>query len=352
MSLLLVPTTARAAAGDLETAFSGDGIVLSTPEFSAVAIAPDGKVVASPSGLQRGRTDLPIHEVGSAGYHIQWRRAGADPNPGQGYFWPFDVAVQPDGKILVSGHYRSSTPSVWRFTSSGVLDKTFSGNGKFFVQTPPGTPPCHGVGTAEEVALDSAGRIYLLNGQEPFSDCGQDVSGGTDNFFVPSVIRVSPTAYRTRPTVPGALRTRIAGRTPSGGLSISRSFRTDERSIAGYGGGSAYDDRCGWPPRGFVRHERGDHCLQLGGDRRRRGRYGRHHLRTRGNVGGRNPLPKHLPRHPGSPRYHRLARVEPVGRLPSERHGAAGNEGADDGRARLDRPTLHGHRPDRYHVRR
>lgn len=193
----LVMPPALAAPGDLDTSFSGDGIVLSTPEFTDMAIAPDGKVVAitggsSDSGAQIFRyTEAGVRDPTFGGG--DGRVPIPYPREVSGFFWPEDVAVQPDGRILVSGRSRS-TPTVMRFRTGGALDSTFSGDGRFFVQRPTDPYTCVGMGSADEVGLDGTGRIYLLNGENLYGECSEEEGG--DAYFVPSVFRVSPTGVQ------------------------------------------------------------------------------------------------------------------------------------------------------------
>ena len=137
--LVLAPASSEsAAAGDLDPAFGGDGIV--TTEFgnsmesaSDVAIQVDGRlVVVGDIGLDRRDS-----RVGVARYDLD---GALDPTFGGGdgkvvtdFTRRFDrgsgVAIQDDGKIVVAGA-AGKRIGVARYTATGELDPTFGGDGK------------------------------------------------------------------------------------------------------------------------------------------------------------------------------------------------------------------------------
>ena len=65
------------------------------------------------------------------------------------------VAIQPDGKIVVAGHdYKDFI--VFRYTSKGVLDKTFSGDGKMNISLSPAKDE------AKDVVIQPDGKIIII----------------------------------------------------------------------------------------------------------------------------------------------------------------------------------------------
>ena len=132
LSLTGLASDAFAAPGDLDTTFSEDGKVLTDfrgrhDEARDVARQGDGKLVA----------------VGGAGGNFAVARYNPDGSLDRGFDGngrkmadfgsAFDgaaaVAVQPDGKIVVAGHGGGKV-ALARYRPNGLLDRTFSGDGK------------------------------------------------------------------------------------------------------------------------------------------------------------------------------------------------------------------------------
>ncbi|MFZ1686001.1 MAG: T9SS type A sorting domain-containing protein [Flavobacteriales bacterium] len=128
--------------GNLDTSFDGDGKVsmpygIWTEAFTTVALQPDGKIVAA--GYYQTGADIdylvarfhangaPDTTFGVAGFATAALGAEDDIIT--------SMVIQPDGKILVAGWSQSQNDaesdfSLARFDSTGVLDPTFSGDGK------------------------------------------------------------------------------------------------------------------------------------------------------------------------------------------------------------------------------
>jgi uncharacterized delta-60 repeat protein len=172
---LVNATAAWAAPGDLDPTFDQDGKVFT--DFTArrdrsvdIAIQPDGKIVvvgaANTGGSdarfavsrydENGELDTTFGGDGKVmtNFTSYWDGASA-------------VAVQPDGKIVVAGEagWRGSVKhpdskfAVARYDSFGVLDTTFSGDGKVMAN----------LSSREDFALGVAiqpldGRIVLAGG--------------------------------------------------------------------------------------------------------------------------------------------------------------------------------------------
>jgi uncharacterized delta-60 repeat protein len=121
--------------GSLDTTFNSTGVVttdLGMWEFAnALAVQGDGKIIVA------GRSGLT-----GPGYHIalvRYTPSGAlDPSFGTGgvvttpigsYAEAYDVALQPDGKIVVCGMGDGRGLAVLRYTTGGALDSSFGGDG-------------------------------------------------------------------------------------------------------------------------------------------------------------------------------------------------------------------------------
>ncbi|MEU9173928.1 calcium-binding protein [Streptomyces sp. NPDC048420] len=168
--LLTLPGTAAAAPGDLDTSFSGDGKVLTRfaddDQAYDVAVQPDGKIVS----------------VGSSGDHSvlegRWAltRHNADGTPDAGFgdggtvTTPINnmdpdlqwseanaVALQPDGKIVVAGYSWRGWENCCWFTVARYNSDGSLDNG--FSGDGRYFADIAGPTEARDVAIDSAGRI-------------------------------------------------------------------------------------------------------------------------------------------------------------------------------------------------
>jgi uncharacterized delta-60 repeat protein len=135
---LIVP--ASAAPGRLDGFFSADGKQTAFPNGStayATAIDKQGRIVVAGYTLKT-KSDIaiarflpngkPDKDFGGGDGRVTADLGGTD--------YAFDVALQADGKIVVAGERDKaggSTFAVARFGIRGVLDKTFSKDGKAFV---------------------------------------------------------------------------------------------------------------------------------------------------------------------------------------------------------------------------
>jgi len=150
------------ASGALDPTFSGDGRIVADfgagEEWgSAVAVQDDGAVVVAGSTgtrvfvvryLADGAPDPAFSGDG---------RAFVDLSPGRE--WLDDLVVQDDGAIVAAGaSHGGQRTAVVRFTPTGVLDPTFSGDGRLVADFAPGGE------FAYAVTLAADGDI-LMSGQ-------------------------------------------------------------------------------------------------------------------------------------------------------------------------------------------
>ncbi len=147
--------------GTLDNTFSIDGKV-TTPvgshaEARAVAIQPDGKIVVAGYYTNGSDDDFLVVRYNSNGT-LDNSFAG-DGIAGIGFGGidiAEDLAIQPDGKIVVTGSTESSKNliAVIRLNSNGTLDNTFSSDGK--VKT-----TIKNVAVANSIAIQTDGKIIV-----------------------------------------------------------------------------------------------------------------------------------------------------------------------------------------------
>jgi uncharacterized delta-60 repeat protein len=160
------------ADGSLDTTFDGDGIILGeTGQANAVALQPDGKIVITGrfgsffAVLRFNTNGTPDNTFGSDGVFMI-----SEPISGNA------IAIQPDGKIVAAGTLTGGSDdfATIRLNSDGTLDTTFDGDGKVF--TPVGDPSVNsGDDVVKAVAVQSNGKI-IVGGFSPFIDTSRDFS--------------------------------------------------------------------------------------------------------------------------------------------------------------------------------
>jgi uncharacterized delta-60 repeat protein len=160
---LLAPQRAQAAAGDLDPRFGNGGVVAT--DFSqtddvafGIAVQPDGKIVVSgQSGI------YPDLHSALARYN---RNGRLDSTFGTGgkLVVTFDSSsdylyapvIQSDGKIVAAGSAGGTAFLLARFNADGSLDQTFGNNGS--VETTFGDPTA----AAKAVVLQADGKIIVV----------------------------------------------------------------------------------------------------------------------------------------------------------------------------------------------
>ena len=192
--ILLTYTIVLAAAGDLDTTFSGDGKVTTDIKGSnqvgrALAIQSDGKIVAVGDHDHGGDLEFAV---------VRYQSNGAlDPAfSGDGKQTTnisvndadqvLDIAIQSNGKIVVSGQTCTSDTCdlvLARYNTNGSLDTTFSGDGKLTKDFGGGDN-----GTYGGLAIQSDGKIvvagYMDNGSNyDFSVYRYNSNGTLDTTF-------------------------------------------------------------------------------------------------------------------------------------------------------------------------
>src|SRR3954471_4911734 len=173
-------TPALAAPGDLDPSFGAGGRVLLTPGnhevvYSDVAIQPDGKIVlAGYIRSSAGDNDIAVTRLNPNGTPDQGFAAGGTLAINTTFSGVRRedlgnaVALQPDGKIVVAGE--TTVPDSITATIARVLP-----NGTLDPSFSPGGDDGDGIawsalGAAEDVGVDRTGRIIAAGDQAPPSE--------------------------------------------------------------------------------------------------------------------------------------------------------------------------------------
>src|SRR5262249_22284878 len=170
---LVAPDRAKAAPGDLDSRFGNGGVAITdfaqTEDYAySVAVQTDGKIVLS--GQSGGYPDL--HSA-----FVRYNRNGRlDSTFGTGgkvivtfnsiSDYLFKVALQSDGKIVTAGSTSGTAFLLARFNPDGSLDQAFGTNGS--VETAFGDQTAAG----SAIALQADGKIVLVgvSGAGPYSE--------------------------------------------------------------------------------------------------------------------------------------------------------------------------------------
>jgi uncharacterized delta-60 repeat protein len=168
---VLSPAVAHSQAGELDDTFSGDGKLLSNAisgqDYAIdVAVQPaDGKIVAA--GLAGGRIALArYHGGGSLDTSFGGDgRVFTNLSPGNDLVG--GIELQPDGKIVVAGRSgnKGGMIAVVRYHPDGRLDSTFSGDGKRAVNLSARDDFAFGVALQADGAIVAAGRAGGAGGR-------------------------------------------------------------------------------------------------------------------------------------------------------------------------------------------
>ena len=172
---------ALAAPGDLDTTFGNEGLVrkpLNEGVMQRIAVQSDGKIVtAGARDHETGPGDLVLTRYTPNG-SLDSSFDGDGSAVVADFGWApevFDIAIQPDGKIVVGGtsDYRCSPECfiLARFTSGGALDTTFSDDGKL------STPMGSWASSVNALAIQSDGKIIAAG------TAIADESPGDDNNY-------------------------------------------------------------------------------------------------------------------------------------------------------------------------
>ena len=181
------------ADGDLDASFGGDGVVTTNlakreSSASAVAIQPDGKIVvvgtanvASLSymfAIARYQRDGTLDDQFGKGGKVRLGfSAGGDDSAA-------DVAIQPDGKIVIVGSsYVLDMFALARLDPDGSLDTSFGGDGKVVTSVGPGADSAQAVAIQTDGKIVVAGESWTLSGFDGIDVVRYDPDGQVDQAF-------------------------------------------------------------------------------------------------------------------------------------------------------------------------
>jgi uncharacterized delta-60 repeat protein len=190
-----LPDPAEAAAGDLDTSFGGDGKV--TTDFFArpeaafdVALQPDGRiVVAGAASPDDGSADFALARYNNDG--------GLDSNFGQNgrvttdFLDIFDqanaVAIQPDGKIVAAGistdQQTGGDFALARYNIDGSLDESFGTAGKVKTDFFGSLDSGFGISIQQDGRILVAGVTVVNSPNSDFAVARYNTDGTLDNTF-------------------------------------------------------------------------------------------------------------------------------------------------------------------------
>lgn len=205
------------AAGDLDTSFGNGGIVTTeffrgNNEIRSVTLQTDGKILAvgQDFSLARYNSDGTVDATfGTNGFARPSTLGGSS----------YSLAIQADGKIVVAGTRYNGTNndiSVMRYTSSGILDLSFDGDGEAL--TPVGTNSEIG----RSVAVQTDGKIVVagyarMGTYDDIAVVRYNVNGALDTTF--DTDGITTTAIGSRTDVSNSVVVQPDGKIVVGGYS-------------------------------------------------------------------------------------------------------------------------------------
>ena len=235
-------------AGLLDTSFSGDGFAgyFTSPEGTAysVAIQSDGKIVVA--GFSTDNDNFALARYTTAGVlDTSFDGDGIVTTDFGSVDGAYSVAIQSDGKIVVAG-FSNNDFALARYTTAGVLDTSFDGDGKV-------TSNLGGNDIGRSVVIQSDGKIVVIGGfsNRDFALARYTTTGVLDTSFsgdgkVTQDLGQNDTAYSV--AIQSDEKIVVAGRgnskfalvrfdqllSPAFTLSSSSESRTVNTAISGY----------------------------------------------------------------------------------------------------------------------
>ncbi len=152
--------------GKLDRTFGGDGSVRihvgsGDNEGSAIALQPDGRIVAAGYALTGGGTRIAVVRLLQNGrLDRSFGGDGKVVTPFFAHAFAYDVAVQPDGKIVVAGDAGDAGRdfAVLRYRPNGALDRSFGPDDDGKVTSEFGSAPS----SIADVAIRPNGKILAV----------------------------------------------------------------------------------------------------------------------------------------------------------------------------------------------
>jgi uncharacterized delta-60 repeat protein len=170
----------------LDSSFGTGGIATTNltaaiqPPDAAIAVLPDGKILVASEATTTSWKISRYNANGSIDTSFGTGGTTTTSLTSATYPVPFRIVVQPDGKILVGGKYSGGVGSaaLVRYTAAGVLDTTFGVGGRADL--------ANVGGWIEDIAVRPDGRILLaisFNGTIYFRVAGLTSAGILDSTF-------------------------------------------------------------------------------------------------------------------------------------------------------------------------
>lgn len=176
--LLGMPLSSFPQAGGLDSTFNGDGIGLYSPGAEhdncyGMKVLADGKIltcgVTKMNGAGGPFSGMLMRVLGNGDPDLSWGSGGVVTWQWGLDTYAYNLIVQPDGKILVSGVVSITLTNhdifVARFSADGTPDLTFNGTGKLILPYSTGDEDC------KAMVLQPNGQIVLAGN----SDTGSPV---------------------------------------------------------------------------------------------------------------------------------------------------------------------------------
>lgn len=178
-----------AVPGDLDTTFDGDGKTTTSigvyDDLRDVAIQPDGKIVVvgfNDDGIGPYDLDLSLARFNADGsLDTTFGTGGKIFLPESGIQEVFSVIVQPDGKILAIGS-RQNDLAVYRFNINGSLDTTFGTSGRIVHIIGEDSGAADGV-LQPDGKIVLAGHVRFTAGSDIFTVFRLNADGSLDTTF-------------------------------------------------------------------------------------------------------------------------------------------------------------------------
>src|SRR5687768_4193618 len=172
--------------GSLDTTFSGDGRLVTSfgaDEYALdVAVQPNGKIVVAGKKCVNNICDVALARYNAGGtLDTTFSGDGRQTTDfGGGDNGSVGLAIQSNGKIVVAGYMSNGTDldfAIYRFLSNGNLDTTFSGDGKVNINFGAGRQDY-----ASDLLLQSDGKIVVIGSTG-------DANYDNNNF---AIVRLNP----------------------------------------------------------------------------------------------------------------------------------------------------------------
>jgi uncharacterized delta-60 repeat protein len=235
--------------GSLDASFGSGGVVtaLTGQSFGdgyAVAIQPDGKIVAAGSATAAGSGGvapraavLRLNADGSL--DTSFGAGGIDVLDFGAYSYARAVALQPGGQIVIAGSRgpgaQSATALIARLTASGALDRSFAGTGFYAYQNAQGASSS----AFNAVLVQGDGKIVAA-GDAASGNAGADTllvrftpGGAQDGAFGSNGVMYTQSAvnwsFGATPAVPGANGEVLA---PNGDIVVAGSYANSATTYA------------------------------------------------------------------------------------------------------------------------